>query len=359
MKEGFINNGGAIIQSMIDEGVKNGSRNATVTGNYIIEKTIKIPSNFSLYLQDCHLVMADDTFCNMFTNERCWTQEGLTVDGKDENIVIEGRGRVILDGGNYNGLSERNSLKDGMPSIYRNNLVLFVNVEHFKVTGIHARNQRWWAFDFIFCAYGTIRDIDFLGDGTRIDENGNRVKGLYWGQPGGHPAIYIRNADGIDIRRGCHDILIENISGFTEDDTVALTCIPSKMHQVEGKSEDMYNVMIRNVRACSHCAIVRLLCQGGAKQYNILIDGVMDASRECDCLSGPGETGVRIGDNEMYGSRHATEDECYNIHVKNVYARTLQVLWLAGNIGNITYENINGFDQPENTPIVRDERLNK
>ena len=29
------------------------------------------------------------------------------------------------------------------------------------------------------------------------------------------------NADGIDIRRGCRDIVIENITGFTEDDTVA------------------------------------------------------------------------------------------------------------------------------------------
>ena len=35
----------------------------------------------------------------------------------DTNIRILGLGRAILDGGNYNGLSERNSLKDGMPYI--------------------------------------------------------------------------------------------------------------------------------------------------------------------------------------------------------------------------------------------------
>ena len=44
------------------------------------------------------------------------------------NIVIEGRGNVILDGGEHNGLSERNCGRDGRPEIYVNNIILFGGV---------------------------------------------------------------------------------------------------------------------------------------------------------------------------------------------------------------------------------------
>ena len=39
----FIKNGGAILQKMIDEAAA-GSRHVTVTGNYEIEQTVRIPS---------------------------------------------------------------------------------------------------------------------------------------------------------------------------------------------------------------------------------------------------------------------------------------------------------------------------
>ena len=120
----FTKNGGAAIQAMIDAACENGSRQAHITGNYEIEKTILIPSDFTLILENCHLVMADDTFCNMFRNVRAGTDAGKTAEGGDRNIIIEGRGRVILDGGNYNGLSERNSEKDGRPHITVNNILL-------------------------------------------------------------------------------------------------------------------------------------------------------------------------------------------------------------------------------------------
>ena len=38
----------------------------------------------------------------------------------------------------------------------------------------------------------------------------------------------ILNQDGLDLRQGCHDIAIENITGYTGDDLVALTDIVGK-----------------------------------------------------------------------------------------------------------------------------------
>ena len=272
MKPYFQKNGAGHIREMINDAVAVGTRACTVTGNWEMEDTVLIPSDFTLRLCDCHLIMADNTFCNMFRNESAGT-------GKcDRDIVIEGSGRVILDGGTYNGLSEKTSGKDGNPHISVNNILLFVNVEGFKITGLHVRNQRWWALNFLYCRRGLLRDLDFCSDDVWIDAIGNTHHGLRRDK---YAAVRVKNSDGIDLRAGCRDILIENITGFTEDDTVALTGLWGTMEQryyVQDMPTDICNVTIRNVNSAAYCSNVRLLNQSGIKLYNILIDGVMDAS---------------------------------------------------------------------------------
>ena len=340
----FQKNGADYIQRQIDISVLAGHHQLTISGNYEIEKTILLPSDFTLVLDDCHLRMADGTFCNMFNNQNGLTEKGRTPEGTDHNICIEGRGRAILDGGRYNGLSERNSHKDGNPHISVNNLLLFVNVDGFRVSGLHVRNQRWWALNFIYCRNGRISNIDSLSDFTRIDENGNRVEGLIRDQ---YESTYIKNSDGVDLRVGCHDIIVENITGFTEDDTVALTGLPGYMERtyaVEGLSTDMYNIIVRNINSAAYCSNVRLLNQSGIKLYNILVDGVFDASANSKYMD-RGGNGVRVGDVHMYGTRHATADETYNITIRNVVSRaTNAAVNLAGAITNLTLDNIATFD---------------
>ena len=342
----FQKNGAKQIQEKIEEAVASGKHQAIISGDYEIEKTILIPSDFTLILEDCHLIMADDTFCNMFTNVSCRTAAAKTAAGADHNIRIEGRGRAILDGGNYNGLSETTSMKDGYPHIYMNNLVLFANVDGFAVSGIHVRNQRWWALNFMFCRHGHISNIDSLSDYTWIDANGNRVEGL---QRDNYGPVYVKNSDGIDIRCGCHDIIIENITGFTEDDTVAITGLPMKdmtreLYHVEDLSTDICNIIVRNVVSSAYCANVRLLNQGGVKMYNILVDGVYDTSANSRYMD-RGGNGVRVGDVQMYGERHSTPEETYNITIRNVASRAKgAAVNIAGAITNLTLDNISTFD---------------
>lgn len=163
-------------------------------------------------------------------------------------------------------------------------------------------------------------------------------------------SVYLKNSDGIDLRTGCHDIVIENITGFTEDDTIALTALNAsteKLHHVEGLPTGIHNVIIRNVNAASFCAIIRLLNQGGPKLYNILIDGVMDASADVEYLE-RGESGVRIGDAyEGYGGRQPYPDETFHIIVRNVYSRAKAAVWTAGNVKKLTLDNIAAFDGGE------------
>jgi len=356
----FTQNGGAYWQEKINAAEQTGSRQCTITGNWEIEQTIVLPSDFTLYLDDCHLQMGAGTFCNMFTNRAKMVEGRRTAAQADHNIRIVGRGRAILDGGEYNGLSERNYGKNGLPHISVNNLLLFVNVDGFSISDIHVRNQRWWALNFIYCCHGVIRQVDICADDGLATEDGIRMPNLTLKERKNFPNSlpYICNADGIDLRVGCHDIIIENITGFTQDDTVALTGLTGSletMYAVEDLSTDMYNIIVRNVNSTAACSNVRLLNQSGVKLYNVLVDGVMDASANSPHVD-RGIFAVRIGDNRMYGTRHSTPEETKNITIRNIYGRGQAVVELAGSITNLVMDNICGFDTCE-TVIHNDAKL--
>ena len=353
MDKSFNSNGSEHIRLLIEEAVANGNRTATVTGSWTVGEAVRIPSNFTLILNNCHLRQADGCYSNIFVNEHHGTDVGVTVAGTDRNISIIGRGEAILDGGEYNGLSEKNHSKDGLPPIWKNNLVLFTNVDGFKISGISCRNQRWWALNFVYCANGYLGDIDFCANDIGIDGDGKVYHGLIRSK---YAEALVKNADGIDLRQGCHDIVIENISGFTEDDTIALTGLNGRLEQafaVEGLASDICNVTIKNISSAAFCTNVRLLNQGDVKLHDILIDGVYDRSAESPYID-RGLYAVRIGDNKLYGTRHATRDETYNITVRNVYGRSGYAVSLAGDMqGPVMY----GIECGDGCRMLLDERV--
>ena len=350
-----MRNGTEYIRGLIDAAIRNGSRTAKVTGDFEIDEAIRLPSNFTLILDDCHLRLADGSYTNIFVNEHNETDIGRTKEGTDRNISIIGRGRAILDGGEYNGLGEKVPFEERKAPIYKNNLILFTNVDGFKIEGIHCRNQRWWALNFIYCSNGYIGNIDFCANDTAIDDEGKVYHGLCRSK---YHHVLVKNADGIDLRQGCHDIVIENITGFTEDDTIALTALDGRTERafaVEGLSSDLCNVKIRNVKSAAYCTNVRLLNQGKIKLHDIEVDGVYDDSEASEHMD-HGRYAVRVGDKHKYGARHSTADETYNITIKNVYARGIAAIALAGEIGNIA---IYGIECAEGTVMIEDNRENK
>ena len=339
----LIKNGGSIINRLIKQKISEGCNEIRLSGSYEIEETILLPSDVTLILDNCYLKMADNTFCQMFRNASAEKK-----DVYDSNIHIIGVGNSVLDGGEYNGLSEKNSGRDGRPYIIVNNILTFSKVKKLSVSGLKIINMRWWALNFIACSDGHIHDIDFASDATVIDrETGERLYG-FAGR--GYDEIYIKNADGIDLRLGCHDFLIENITGFTEDDTVALTALKSRIENYypfpADAEESIHHVTVKNIRAAAQCGIVRLLNQGGTYLHDITVDGVYDTSQNDERLD-RGDRGVKIGDRHLYGEYYPTEEETYNITVKNVEARAKVALSVCGEIKNLLIENINGFDSCE------------
>ena len=350
----FRKGGYEYISAKIAEGIADGTREATVSGLWEIDRVIRLPSGFTLILEECHLRMADGTFSNMFVNESHGTDSGRTAAGRDRDISIIGRGRAILDGGRYNGLSEKNQLQDGRPPIWKNNLLLFTNVEGFRICDICCRNQRWWAMNFIYCAHGYLGNIDFAANDTGVDKWGNEYHGIMRSR---YDEIVVVNADGIDLRQGCHDIVIENITGFTQDDTVALTGLNGRLERafsVEGLPSDICNVEIRNVASATLCANVRLLNQGDVRLHDILIDGVYDMADSSPHMEERGLYAVRVGDNRLYGTRHATKEETYNITLRNIRGGGRYVISLAGDMAGLVMENIEAVGECE---VLLDERV--
>ena len=335
----FNRNGSEYVKSLINKAILDDSRTAVVSGKWIIDSAIRLPSNFTLVLQDCHLVMADNVYDNMFINEHHGTELGKTIDGTDCNVEIVGKGNAVLDGGNYNNLSERNHSSNGLPHVTKNCLIFFTNVDGFKISGISCINQRYWALNFLYSRNGYLGNINFCANDTAISQDGTVYHGLIRSK---YADVLVKNADGIDLRQGCHDIVIENVTGFTEDDTIAITGLYGKFeksYKVEGLIEDIYNVTVKNIKSSAYCTNVRLLNQGGVKLHDVLIDGVYDTSAEDPHLD-VGRYAVRVGDVHLYGSRHSTKQETYNITIKNVNSRAEYAIAVAGAITNLVIENV-------------------
>jgi len=346
----FRKGGSEYIRREIGFGIQNGTRRANIIGEWEIESAVRIPEDFTLILDNCHLKMADNTFDNMFINEHHDISEGDAPACVDRHIAIIGRGKAILDGGTYNGLSEKNSLKGGMPSISKNHLLFFTNVDGFEIRNISFYNMRYWAVNLTFCCNGEVTNLHFKANDTCIDPNGNVYHGL---SVENYYDMVVKQADGIDIRRGCHHILIENITGFSGDDLVALTAINGKGNQryaLDGWSDAICYIKVKNVVGETLASNVRLLCQSRngfprSSLHHILVDGVEDTSGTTEHLKNHGKYGVHINTNHLYGDSLATEEEMHHITVRNVRSRADYAVGLAGNpVKNLTLENIVAFD---------------
>jgi len=315
-------------------------KNARTGGlKWEFDRTVYLPSNMTVELDGCFIYLAEGSFCNVFSNSNFNKEIGRTLEGEQHDISIIGRAGATIDGGIYNGLHERNSLQDGMPHISVNTPLLFANINRFEIGGFRVTNQRWWGMTFIYCRNGHIHDIDFEADRAAIDEEGKRRPDLV---PTNQWECYIKNADGIDLRCGCENFTIENISGYTEDDTVALTALTGKnleeAHSVEGKPSDICRVTIRNVKSDGgFCANIRLTCGDRNKIHDVDIDGVFDTSFGKPYMAG---AGVRL-DNHNYGRRAKSEHgDMYNISIANVHSRAKSAVEISRTIKNLSVRNI-------------------
>jgi polygalacturonase len=320
------------IEAAIAEAVQTGERSIEIPRMnklskkplWLIDRAILLPSDFTLILRACTIRLAPGTQDNIIRNAGTIKEpmQGNT------NIHILGIGNPILSGG-------RRAHFDppGDRSGWRTIGVLLCGVQYFTIDGLTLEETQAWGVSVENgCANGRISNIAF--------KDSNKMP----------------NQDGVDVRKGCHDIIIENITGAVGDDAVALTGLrndkartnsSSRTMQVGGNyarpNDDIYNIIIRNVQAkCTggH-GIVRLLNQDGIKMYNIIVRDIIDSSSGKEPRV---QAAIRIGDTNYSSIRKSQMGEMFNITVDTVMTRGRTAVLIRGPLKDSVIRNINGFD---------------
>ena len=330
----------AMIQAAVDAATASGVsvviprfNERTEKSLWEIDQTIILHTGSDVQLDGCHIRLADDTFIHFFSNDAAYGKY-WRAEERQYDITLTGRGNVTLDGGNHNGIFEKDfTIYDengnfvgranpkGISNISVNRGINFRNVERVAVSGLRFINQRYWAMNFEFCAEGHVYDITF-------DAPAN-----------------VPNQDGIDIRTGCHNFLIENIFGRTGDDTVALTNFGPPKGQLSEEElaacdPDIHDIIIKNIRGylTDECDIIRILNRGGFKVYNVQISNVMDITPHGQ--RGRALAAIRIGDICDYQYRLGKIGETRNITVRDVLTHSRFGLYIADTLSDSVFENI-------------------
>ena len=230
----------------------------TGTTQWRIDRAVQIPSSFTLILDNCNLIQETGIYDHMFTNSLSYTEEGKTPEGEQHDITVLGLGNVVLDGGEHNRLLEKTSGRYGLPRVWKNTMFYWVNVRGLRVENLFIQNQRWWAITHLFCRDAFYKNITFQA------------------------IPHVTNMDGIDLRIGCNNFHLENITGRTGDDLIAMTALKGDWEMsraVPGKDTHIHDVTVRNVMGDPYMwLVVRLLNHDGNEIYNIDLDTIFDVT---------------------------------------------------------------------------------
>lgn len=192
------------IQAAIDKAKKQGSRETFIpAGHYLISRAIRLPSDFTLTASaDAYIELQKGS------NEYLLRNEDL----------INGNKNITVNGGKWNGNGYTQTRTLGT-TVAASNFCFgffFYKVQQLQVAQMQIDSTRSWGIAYMECDTVHIHDIHFQQNPFR-DANGT--------------SALMNNGDG--VTGGGNHVLIENISGFTNDDMVAFAaggaCFQGKM----------------------------------------------------------------------------------------------------------------------------------
>lgn len=300
---------------------------------WLLDEAILLPENTTVILQNCKIKLSDACRDNFFRTANCGL--GIADPAPISNIHLRGEGLCILEGADRPRATGDGGKILANPILYgdghdktfgtdagkesesqfgdwRNIGVLFANVKNFSIEGLKIVESHGWGISLEACSYGRVEKIEFDACMSKM------IDGLRQN---------IENEDGVDIRNGCHHIVVSDITGRTGDDCVALTAIADSTYRDGGslhtthvmhndwtrRDPSIHDVVIRNVIGCSHlCYMIRLLpCN--TEIYNVVVDGVVDTTPEPTGHSGVMVLGEPDG---IYGACYP--DGLHHITISNV-----------------------------------------
>lgn len=283
-----------------------------------MEKAVKVPSYMTIVFLNSYLRQVDFVYENMFTNSQAYEHEGRCMAREEHDIAFIGVGDAVLDGGEPNGLLEKTCFLNGFPDKRYNATVLFNNVRNMVLENFQIRQSRWYGTYFIHCDTVRVSNIDFDNLETCC------------------------NRDGVDIRQGCHNFLVENITGTTGDDTVALNNLGNDGNDgryVEGKDVDTLHMVIRNVKASARLwFVVRLLVQDRHLEQDITLDTIIDTSRVEDKKRS--RATIMIGSHEYHYKIPGELGDMAHLNIRDVYGRSARAIAFGGCNDDVQVSNV-------------------
>lgn len=323
---------------------------------WLLDSAILLPGDTTLILENCTLKLSDRCRDNFIRSANSGI--GIEKVSPVENIHIIGIGQVELIGADHPRstgdsakiLGQRSYGTDaGKPNEsqkgdWRNIGILLAHVKNFTIQNLTIRQAHCWSISLEKCSFGKVRDITFDATETRIID---------------HKKVKILNQDGLDLRKGCHNIIIENICGTTGDDLVALTAIrhsekkggtldSTEVSETDPDAmNDIHHVTIRNVVGYSKGGhqIVRFLNASGIRIHHIILDGVIDTSP--DGITD--RATIRIGDSNPNWGGITPLGDTSGFIITNIHSKSDAAILIAGSLTDSVISNVINYN-----PKVKD-----
>ena len=350
---------------------------------WLIDRAILIPENTTIVLQNCKVKLSDRCRDNFFRSANCGL--GIEFPERIHNVHLRGEGLCILEGAdrpratgdsskrlhavcphlpedicrikadwvpqerlesgkidfwdihNHSYGTDAGNPEESQFGDWRGIGVLFANVEDFSISGLRIVKSHGWGISLEECANGRVEKIDF--DACMYKE----IDGML---------MNMENQDGIDVRNGCHHIIISDITGQTGDDVIALTATANNTSPLQyrpggslrtthvmhndwtKRDKNISDIIIRNVIARSYlCCTVRLL-PANTTISNVVIDGIIDTAPDrqaswCTLL---------LGDGGGYGEN--LPDSMKNITISNIVCSSRLAVLVEGYLTDSVITNV-------------------
>jgi len=246
------------IQSAIDsaKGTTNKivipSRNSNGSNKWMLDSAILLPGNMTVILENCTIQLSDQCRDNMFRSNNVGI--GIHDPTWNHDIGIIGIGEVVLKGANNpraTGDGGRRLVrspeeaedwrvsygsdagKEGVKQTgdWRNIMILMAYVNGFRLKNVKIENSHAWAVSHERVRNADISDIRF-NNPREIKVNGK--------------SVHTSNKDGINLRHGCKNFRIDNISGNTGDDFIAMSILG--LHDENHSAGSLQSTMVTSKR---------------------------------------------------------------------------------------------------------------
>ena len=320
--------------------------NSNGTNFWLLDSAIIIPGNMTIILDNCTIQLSDQCRDNMFRSKNAGI--GITEPEWITNIKIIGMGDVLLKGAKNprsTGDSGRTLVsesqkgrvsygsdagKEGIKQTgdWRNIMILMAYVNGFTLRNVNIENAHAWAVSFERTLNASISDIRFNSPEQQVIDG---------------KEVFIANRDGINLRHGCKNFRIDNISGRTGDDFIAMSILGLHSENLEGgglnstmvtgrrwrgKEDDIEQVHITNINCQSKCRAIAIRANDSAGISNVYISGLI--------YRGPYNSMLLGG--KGYG-RPSLPGRINNVHLMNVMGDGNSLVLIEEAVANCSFLN--------------------